>query len=132
MVFDIQAPFLEGLNLILLLTDHHSHFRLFHPGNFPVQLLGLLLGGLFAKPFQTGNLPVPVLLGQIVHPHAGNFVEAHEHSFSAGPQIGVVADKISGDGVQPLLSGQQVDLLGKLPLQLLLLVYIQVGPLNGI
>ena len=40
--------------------------------------------------------------------------------------------KIPGDGVQPLLSGQQVDLLGKFPLQFLLLVHVQVGPLDGV
>ena len=131
-VFDIQTPFLEGLNLVLLLADHHGHFRLLHPGNLPVQLLGFLLGGVSAFRLQLGNFPGPVFLCQVVHPHTGDLVQAHEHSLPAGPQVGVVAHKVPGDGVQPLLSGQQMDFLGKFPLQLLLLVHVQVGPLDGV
>ena len=40
--------------------------------------------------------------------------------------------KVLCNGLQTLLRGQQVDLFGKLPFQLFLLIDIQVDPLDGV
>ena len=82
--------------------------------------------------FQSGDLLRPVLLRQIIHSDTGDLVQADEHGFAAGPQVGVMTYKILCNRLQALLSGQQMDLLDKLPLQLFLLVHVQVGPLDGI
>ena len=40
--------------------------------------------------------------------------------------------KILCNRLQALLGSQQMDLLGKFPLQLFLLIHIQIGPLDGV
>jgi len=97
---DIQAPLLEGLNLILLLTDDHSHFRFLHPLQLAFQLLCLLLRGVLDAGFQRFNFSSPVFLRQIIHPHTGHLVQADKHSLAACPQVRVMTDKISGNGFQ--------------------------------
>ena len=129
---DVQAPLLEGLNLVLLLADDHRHLGFFHPLQLAAQLLGLLLGGVLDLLFQSGDLLRPVLLRQIIHSDTGDLIQADEYGFAAGPQVGVMTYKILCNGLQALLGGQQMDLLGKLSLQFFLLIHIQIGPLDGV
>ena len=129
---DIQAPLLEGLNLILFLTDDHSHFRFLHPLQLAFQLLCLLLRGVFDLNFQRFNFSRPIFLDQIIHANTGHLIQANKHGFPACPQIGVMAHKIPCDGFQAGRCCQQMDLFGKLCFQLVLLIYIQICLLNGI
>ena len=132
MRLDVESPFLEGLNLVLLLADDHRHFGFFHPCQFAVQLLRLLLGSVPDFAFQPGDFLRPVVLNHIVHAHAGHFVQADKHRFSAGPQVAVMAHKVPGDGFQPGSGRQQMYFLCKFPLQLFLLVHVQIRLLDGI
>ena len=100
MRLDIQTPLLEGLDLILLLTDDYSHFRFLHPLQLAFQLLCLLLRGVLDAGFQRFNFSSPVFLRQIIHPHTGHLVQADKHSLAACPQVRVMTDKISGNGFQ--------------------------------
>ena len=112
--FDIQAPLLEGLDLILLLTDDHSHFRFLHPLQLALQRLGLLLRGVFDLNFQRFNFSRPIFLDQIIHANTGHLVQADKHSLAACPQVRVMTDKISGNGFQTRSRRQQVDFFCKL------------------
>ena len=129
---DVQSPLLEGLDLVLILADDHSHFGFLHPLDLAFQLLRLLLGGVFLFGLQRLDLLLPILLHEVIHPHAGDLVEADEHGLAAGPEVGVVSRKIPGDRAQARLGGEQVNLFGKLRLQLVLLVHVQIGCLDGV
>ena len=129
---DIQPPLFEGLDFVLILRDDHGHLRLAHPAEPAFQLLRLLLGGVLLLNLQRLNLGLPVLLHVVVHPHAGHLVETDEHRLAAGPEVGIVPGEVPGDGAQARLRRQEMDLLGKLGLQLVLLVHVEVGGLDGV
>ena len=97
---NVQPPLLEGLYLILLLTDHHCHFGFFHPCQFTGKLLCFLLGRCALPGFQLPDLCLPTFLHIVVHPHTGHLVQADKHSLAACPQVRVMTDKISGNGFQ--------------------------------
>ena len=130
--FDIQPPFLERLDLILLLTDDDRHLRFTHPCELALQLLDFLLLHRPDLRFEPFDFLRPVLLHKVIHPHAGHFIEAYEHRLTARPEIGVVADKVLRDGVKARLRGQQMDFLGELAFQLVLLVDVQIRLLDGV
>ena len=132
MALNIQSPFLEGLNLVLLLADDHRHLGLLHPLQLAFQLLSLLLGRALDSLLQRVDLISPVFLHQIIHTNAGDLIQADKHSLAAGPQVGVVPCEILGDALQAGGGSEEVNLLGELLLQLILLVHIQVGLLNGV
>ena len=132
MALNIQSPFLEGLNLVLLLADDHRHLGLLHPLQLAFQLLSLLLGRALDSLLQRVDLISPVFLHQIIHTNAGDLIQADKHSLAAGPQVGVVPCEILGDALKAGCSGEEVNFLCELQLQLVLLVHIQVGLLNSV
>ena len=131
-IFDIQIPFFEGLNLVLLLTDHNGHFRFFHPFQLALQFLRFLLSGCFDFRFQSFYLFFPVFLNEIIHTDARDLIEAHEHRLAAGPQVGIVTDKILCDRFQARLRRHQMDFLCKLRFELILLIDVDVGIFDGV
>ena len=129
---DIQAPCLEGLNLVLFLADDNSHFCFLHPAELPFQFLGFLLGCILDPVFQGFDFLSPVLLHHVIHADAGHLVQADKHGLSTCPEIGVMTDEILGDGFQTRRCGQQMNLLGELRFQLFLLGCIQICILDGL
>lgn len=59
-----------------------------------------------------------------VHPDAGEFVDADNHGFTRFPGGGVVLDKVLGDLLQAIVSGDDVVVALEFSLQALLYVYI--------
>ena len=129
---DIQAPCPEGLDLVLFLADDHGHFGLFHPLELAGKLLRLLLAGLIDLPGKFFFFFLPEAGHKVIHAYAGHFVQADEHGLAAGPQIGIMAHKVAGDGFQARCGGQQVNLFGKFPFQFFLLIHVKIGFFDGI
>ena len=84
---NVQSPLFEGLDFVLLLADHHSHFGFLHPFQLTGQLLDFLLRSMSDGIFQVGDLLSPVLLHQIVHPDTGDLIQADKHGLAAGPEV---------------------------------------------
>ena len=77
--------------------------------------------------FQPRNLRPPVRLHLVVHAHRGGLVDAHHHRLAAIAAAGEVRHHILGDGLQPILAGDDVVLAAELALQLFLLRLVQLG-----
>ena len=131
-ISDIQIPFFEGLNLVLLLTDHNGHFRFLHPFQLALQLLRLLLRGRFDFRFQSFDFFFPVRLNEIIHTDTGDLIQAHEHCLAAGPQVGIVTDKIFRYGFQARLRRHQMDFLSKFRFELILLIDVDISVFDGV
>ena len=131
-ILDIQIPFFEGLNLVLLLTYDNGHLGFMHPLQLALQFLRLLLCGRFDLRFQGFYFFFPVFLNEVIHTDAGDLVQANEHGLAACPQIGIVTDKILCDRFQTRLCRHQMDFLGELRFQLILLIDVDIGVLDSV
>ena len=118
---NIKSPVFKDFPLVLLLTDHHSHFRFLHPAQLALDFLAFLLGGTLQRGLQRRDGLLPVFLHEVVHTDAGHLVDAHEHSLARSPHFGVVPHKILRDGAQSLFSRENMDVLCQLAFQFLCL-----------
>ena len=130
--FDIEPPFLEGLDFVLLLTDDDRHLGFLHPLELARHLLCVLLGrGIFDLRPQCGDFLLPVFLNEVIHAHARDLVQADDHRFAARPERGIVMHKILGDAAKAVFCGQNVNFFGKFAFQFILLRGIEIGGFDG-
>ena len=86
---------------------------------------GVAAGGLALR-FQLGQMLLPVRLHLVVHPHRRGLVDADHHGLAPVAATEEVLDQIGGDGLQAVVAGDQVVFAGELPLQLLLLLLVEL------
>ena len=79
---------------------------------------------------QLARARLPVRLHLVVHPHGGGLVDGDDHRLAGEAAAEEVVDDVLGDRVQPVVAGDQVVLLAELPLQLPLLVLVEIGLLD--
>ena len=72
------------------------------------------------------HLPLPVLLHFVVHAHSRDAINGDEHGLALIATTQEVLHQILSDLLQSILSGDQVVLAGELPLQLALLILVQL------
>ena len=132
MRLDIQSPFSEGLDFVLLLRNDDRHFRFLHPAQLAFQLLRLLLRRRLNLCLEILNFRLPIFLHEVIHAHAGHFIQADKHRLAARPEIGVVAGKVFGNRPQTRLRRQQMDLLGELRFELVLLIHVEIRVFYGV
>ena len=83
---NIQIPLLKGLDLILLLTDDHAHFCVFHPFQLPGQLhLLLIRNGTRYLLFKCFDFLLPVFLYEVIHTDTSDLIQADEHGLACSP-----------------------------------------------
>lgn len=124
---DIEVPFLEVRDLVLLLADDDRHLRRAHPIDLPLLLKRLLLAHV-AKLLLLGlDRLLPVLLDVVEHHHRGDLVHADEHRLAGLPDARVVVHEVLGDLAQARLGHDHVHAVAELAFDLLGLFIVKVG-----
>ena len=118
---DVQIPLAELVHLALFFADHHRHAGLAHPVDLARQIqLLLFIGDRGQLLLQLVDSLVPVESDQVVHPHAGDLVDADQHRLAGFPRGRVVLHEIPRHLVEPLVGGDDVIVALEFPLQPLL------------
>ena len=117
----IQIPSPELRDFALLLADDNRRPCLPHPFNLTATVDFLLLISHRTQPsHQFGDTFIPIFDDQVVHPHAGNLVDAHHHRLASFPRCRVMPDEVSRNLVQPLVCRYDVVISFEFSLQPLL------------
>ena len=132
MGLDVEAPFLEIRDLVLLLADDNGHFGRFHPVDFPALLESLLLSHLLELVLLFLDGLFPVLLHVFEHHHGGHLVHTNEHGLSGFPYACVVSDEVLRNLTQSGFGHDHVYAVREFALDLFGLLVIEIGSLYGI
>lgn len=129
---DIEVPFLEVRDLVLLLADDDRHLRRAHPIDLPLLLKRLLLAHVAKLLLLSLDRLLPVLLDVVEHHQRGDLVHADEHRLAGLPDARVVVHEVLGDLVQARLGHNHVHAVAELALDLLGLLLVKVGGLHSV
>ncbi len=77
-------------------------------------------------------LSLPLALHPVVHLDGGGLVDRDHHRLALMAPADEVIDEVVGDGVEPVVVGDQVVLAGELPGEALLLVLVELGLLEDL
>ncbi len=124
---DVEPLVCQLLHLVLTLGDHHCHIGRLQHSDLVLERLLLLLGGRGQVSLKSPQVVLPVGLNLVVHLHGGGLVDADHHRLALVAPADEVLHQILGDGFQAVITGDQVVLTGEDPLDLLLLILVQLG-----
>ena len=125
--FDVQSLGLEFFLLAGLTADHHRHVYPAHVVNDLLKPpLFEIVTGFLDTAEQDFNLLFPESLHLVVHLDGGKLVHRDDHALTQITSVREVIDDVPGNGFQPVIAFDHLDLAGEFFLQLGLLGFVKV------
>ena len=123
---------LEVRDLVLPLADDDRHVRRLHQLD-PARVPGALeLGQRVVLGPKLGEIGLPLLADEVVHPHRRRLVDRDDHRLAVEPAPDEVAHEIARDRPQPLGPADERDLAGEAPHEQALGLVVDLGLLEDL